>query len=75
MSGRVTRGIGGREGFRRAATRAGERIEDILFLEELFEEPAKPLDGMVVWADGTMWNPGSGAGIYHRRGGAWVHLG
>lgn len=37
--------------------------------------PSKPRDGMVVMADGTNWNPGSGAGIYGYRGGAWHFLG
>jgi len=38
--------------------------------------PPKPLkEGMVVLADGTTWNPGSGAGLYLYRGGAWRFLG
>lgn len=43
--------------------------------EELHAEPSKPRLGMVVFADGTDWNPGSGAGIYHYRAGAWQFLG
>lgn len=35
-------------------------------------EPARPTNGMLVYADGTAWNPGSGAGFYKREGGAWV---
>lgn len=34
--------------------------------------PAKPREGMLRQADGTNWNPGSGAGIYRYTGGAWV---
>ncbi len=49
-------------------------IEEIL-LVELNAEPNKPRDGMIVLADGTNWNPGSGAGFYGRNGGTWVFLG
>lgn len=37
--------------------------------------PAKPRTGDVVLADGSNWNPGSGAGFYGYYGGAWVKLG
>jgi len=46
-----------------------------LRLTELNVEPVRPRDGMVVLADGTNWNPGSGAGFYGYRGGSWVLLG
>ena len=46
-----------------------------LRLETLYAQPAKVFNGMVVEADGTTWNPGSGAGTYIRRAGAWVKLG
>lgn len=46
-----------------------------LSLEMLYVAPAKPRDGMVVLADGTNWNPGSGAGFYGYRAGAWRFLG
>lgn len=36
--------------------------------------PAKPVNGMIVQADGVGWNPGAGAGYYERKGGAWVKL-
>ena len=42
----------------------------------LYAAPARPLAGMVVYADGTTWNPGSGEGIYrYDLGGAWVKVG
>jgi len=41
-------------------------------LQILNVAPERPRDGMVVAADGTNWNPGSGAGFYGRIGGAWV---
>lgn len=41
---------------------------------KLAAEPARYADGDVVFANGTDWNPGSGAGLYERRGGAWNKL-
>lgn len=49
-------------------------IEEIL-LVTLNSEPDKPRNGMIVVADGTNWNPGSGAGFYGRLAGSWVKLG
>lgn len=36
--------------------------------------PEKPRNGMLVYADGTEWNPGVGAGFYGYQAGAWVKL-
>lgn len=36
--------------------------------------PSKPRDGLVVFADGTNWNPGTGRGVYVYSSGAWVKL-
>ena len=47
----------------------------IAHLSELNKAPAKPRAGMVVLADGTNWNPGSGAGFYGYRAGVWHFLG
>lgn len=44
-------------------------------LETLYVEPKKPREGMIVKADGTTWNPGSGAGFYGYRASAWRFLG
>lgn len=42
----------------------------------LYKEPLKIRPGMVVYADGVQWNPGSGEGLYrYSLGGSWVHLG
>jgi hypothetical protein len=49
--------------------------QKMLWLTPLHVEPAKPREGMVVRADGTDWNPGSGAGVYCHSGSAWVFLG
>lgn len=37
-------------------------------------EPFRPREGQLVFADGTDWNPGGGAGYYERVGGAWNKL-
>lgn len=37
-------------------------------------EPAKRFEGLVANADGTNWNPGSGAGLYEYKGGSWSKL-
>lgn len=47
----------------------------VLALATSHKEPAKLADGYVVLADGADWNPGSGAGVYCYRGGAWRFLG
>ena len=33
------------------------------------------VDGLIVYADGTSWDPGSGQGIYCYYGSAWNKLG
>lgn len=47
-----------------AFTRIENQANSILTLEVFRAEPAKPRTGMVVIADGTNWNPGSGTGAY-----------
>jgi hypothetical protein len=37
--------------------------------------PDKPRQGMRRYADGTQWNPGSGAGLYRYDGTTWRFLG
>jgi hypothetical protein len=44
-------------------------------LDLLSKPPKKYGDGVVVLADGVNWNPGSGAGFYGYRAGAWRFLG
>lgn len=41
---------------------------------QLAAQPERYAEGDLVWANGTDWNPGSGAGLYERRGGAWRKL-
>lgn len=43
-------------------------------LAETFVVPIKPRDGLLVFADGTSWNPGSGRGVYVYSSSAWVKL-
>lgn len=45
-----------------------------LELRPVYAEPAKPREGMIVFADGTSWNPGGGQGVYVYATGAWVKL-
>ena len=46
-----------------------------LELRPVFREPTKPRPGMIVYADGTMWNPSGGEGVYtYNIAGTWVKL-
>lgn len=44
-------------------------------LDELHVEPKKLRTGMIVLADGTDWDPGSGQGVYAYYAGTWNKLG
>lgn len=46
----------------------------ILRVTVLNVAPEKPRDGMIAYADGTNWNPGSGEGHYGYINGAWTKL-
>lgn len=48
--------------------------QSILHLDILENEPGDPFDGMIVYADGTSWDPGGGEGAYVRTADAWVKL-
>lgn len=42
----------------------------------LYNPPQRVRSGMVVYADGTSWNPGSGEGLYrYSLAGSWVKVG
>lgn len=45
-----------------------------LDLRPIYVAPLRPREGLIVFADGTEWNPGGGAGAYQYLGGAWVKL-
>lgn len=49
--------------------------QQFLMLDTLHAQPKKFREGTVVLADGSDWDPGSGAGVYVYRGGAWHFLG
>ena len=55
--------------------RAMNEPNEFISLGMLYAPPPKPFDGMIVLADGTSWNPGSGAGYYGFRAGSWRFLG
>ena len=44
-------------------------------LDIAYGAPTKPRAGDIRYADGTTWNPGSGAGIYRYTGSAWAFVG
>lgn len=48
---------------------------DTLQLKQLNAAPDRIRDGMIVYADGTNWNPGSGEGYYGYYASAWHKLG
>lgn len=45
-----------------------------LKLSVSYSPPTKFTEGTIALADGTSWNPGSGAGFYGYRGGSWRKL-
>ena len=51
------------------------QTKPFLMLSTLYVEPSKPREGMLIKADGTTFNPGSGAGVYLYRASAWHFLG
>lgn len=48
--------------------------QPIVQLQVQHGEPEKPREGMLVFADGTDWNPGGGRGVYVYSSSAWVKL-
>jgi len=59
------------------ATIAREQAQpsDYMALNTLYAAPKRIFDGMVILVDGILFDPGSGAGVYVRRGSAWHFLG
>lgn len=61
----------------RNLNRLGELLNNgasFLRLVPQYAEPDKYFDGMLVYADGTNWDPGSGEGIYARYNSTWNKL-
>ena len=50
-------------------------IEPVLHMFAKSSQPNSPNDGMIAYADGVNWNPGSGSGLYVRDSGTWHFLG
>ncbi len=48
--------------------------QSVMRLEQTNIVPDKPRDGDIRYADGTNWDPGSGAGIYFFDGTSWTQL-
>lgn len=44
-------------------------------MQVLNAPPPKPRRGMLVYADGTNWDPGSGEGTYRFNGSVWLFVG
>lgn len=65
-----------REEFARVQTALNDAQPEMR-LKVLHAAPKRMFAGMVVYADGTDWNPGSGEGVYVRNAAnaAWRHLG
>lgn len=59
----------------REMIRQESRIAPFFLLSVTNVPPPKSQDGMIVFADGTNWNPGSGRGYYGKSSGVWVFLG
>lgn len=64
-----------RDEFRRIANALRSNNAETLTLTALHVEPDKPDEGMLVYADGSDWNPGNGTGLYQYRSGAWTFIG
>lgn len=62
------------EEFQRLAIELESGNMEFLQLAERHVLPLKPRDGLVVFADGTNWNPGAGRGVYVYSSGAWAKL-
>ena len=59
-----------------AISREGVEQVDSVWLRVLYAAPEKPRAGMLVYADGTTWNPGSGEGLYrYTLAAAWDFVG
>jgi microcystin-dependent protein len=60
--------------FQTALVQAANRSEPYLQLDPRDAAPNRPQDGVIAYADGVNWNPGSGAGPYMYVGSTWVAL-
>ncbi len=63
-----------REELRRIEQAQTEAVDGVVY-HTLYAEPSRLYENLTVEADGAQWDPGSGAGRYTYRSGAWVFLG
>lgn len=57
---------------------ANEQLDNLqaIDLRPIYNEPLRPRQGMIAYADGSSWNPGFGEGPYYRNSaGLWVRMG
>lgn len=60
--------------FQRLVAQLNQGVDSVQ-LDIAYKVPAKPRVGMLVYADGTKWNPGSGEGLYvWKSDAAWHHI-
>lgn len=53
-----------------------ERMQqNLLILNKIYSELPRLVEGTLVYADGTTWNPGAGEGLYQYKGGGWRRVG
>ena len=57
---------------RRVAAAFG--AQELVQLQPRGVAPTRPALGMIACADGVLWDPGAGEGVYEYRGGAWHKL-
>ena len=60
---------------RHIADAMSEPEADTVLFKEWNAEPDKLYNGLVAYADGSNWNPGSGRGVYAYENGSWKLLG
>lgn len=59
----------------RELTRIGQELDSLNNpVPTLHVEPERPLEGFMVIADGTDWNPGFGNGLYIYLNSAWTFI-
>jgi len=58
-----------------AALYSGRVDRTQLELRPVHAQPTKRREGMIIYADGTDFDPGSGKGVYVWNGSAWAFLG
>jgi hypothetical protein len=62
------------EEFRKIADAFRHQSQQYIYMESQAEPPPILVDGMMVRADGTNWDPGYGAGMYSYFNGVWNYM-